>query len=90
MVNLPQNPRQELDLTSFSASHGQPVEWRISDAAVPYPEAVALHKALDKFQVPNQLVTIPGGKHGGFTSQERDHIYLTIREFLGKNGLGPK
>jgi hypothetical protein len=40
--------------------------------------------------VPNQLVTIPGGKHGGFTSQERDHIYLTIREFLGKNGLGPK
>ena len=45
MVNLPQNPRQELDLTSFSASHGQPVEWRISDAPVPYPEAVAAMEA---------------------------------------------
>ena len=41
MVNSPQNPRQELDLTSFSASSGEPVEWRISDAPVPYPEAVA-------------------------------------------------
>ena len=57
---------------------------------MPYPEAVALHKALDKFNVPNQLITIPGGHHGGFTSEQRDHIYLTIREFLGKNGLGPK
>src|SRR3954449_2639626 len=41
MVNSPQSPRQELDLTSFSASSGEPVEWRISDAPVPYPEAVA-------------------------------------------------
>src|SRR3954451_19701900 len=41
MVNLPQHPRQELDLTPFSASTGEPVEWRISDAPVPYPEAVA-------------------------------------------------
>src|SRR4051795_5810641 len=41
MVNSPQNPRQELDLTAFSASSGEPVEWRISDAPVPYPEAVA-------------------------------------------------
>src|SRR3954454_18301302 len=41
MVNSPQNPRQELDLTSFSASSGEPVEWRISDAPVAYPEAVA-------------------------------------------------
>ena len=28
-------------MTSFSASSGEPVEWRISDAPVPYPEAVA-------------------------------------------------
>ena len=42
MVNSPQNPRQdprqELDLTPFSAAGGEPVEWRISDAPVPYPE----------------------------------------------------
>src|SRR6476661_1244603 len=45
MVNSPQNPRQELDLTSFSASSGEPVEWRISDAPVAYPEAVAAMEA---------------------------------------------
>src|SRR6478609_1983482 len=45
MVNSPQNPRQDLDLTSFSASTGEPVEWRISDAPVPYPEAVAAMEA---------------------------------------------
>ena len=41
MVNSPQNPRQDLDLASFSTFTGAPVEWRISDAPVPYPEAVA-------------------------------------------------
>ena len=49
MVNSPQNPRQnqrqELDLTSFSAAGGEPVEWRISDAPVPYAEAVAAMEA---------------------------------------------
>jgi acetyl esterase/lipase len=61
-----------------------------ADPTVPYPEAVALHAALAKVNVPNQLVTIPGGKHGNFTPQERDRIYLTIREFLGKNGIAGK
>src|SRR3954449_5213268 len=41
MVNSPQSPRQELDLTSFSASSREPVEWRILDAPVAYPEAGA-------------------------------------------------
>src|SRR6201985_3327656 len=45
MVNNVQNPRQDLDLTSFSATTGAPVEWRISDAPVPYPEAVAAMEA---------------------------------------------
>jgi SAM-dependent MidA family methyltransferase/acetyl esterase/lipase len=58
-----------------------------ADTTVPYPEAVALHQALAKVNVPNQLVTISGGKHGNFTPQERDRIYLTIREFLGKTAL---
>jgi acetyl esterase/lipase len=61
-----------------------------SDPTVPYDEAVRLHAALAKVNVPNQLITIPGGKHGGFTPEQRDKIYITIREFLGKNGLGPK
>ena len=45
MVNSPQNPRQQLDLTPFSARGGPPVEWRISDAPVPYPDAVAAMEA---------------------------------------------
>src|SRR5882672_6759889 len=35
------NDRQSLDLTSFAQPSGGAVEWRISDAPVPYPEAVA-------------------------------------------------
>jgi len=35
------NDRQSLDLTSFAHSPGGTVEWRISDAPVPYPDAVA-------------------------------------------------
>jgi len=61
-----------------------------ADRTVPYPEAVRLHEALAKVNVPNQLVTVPGGGHGGFTADERVKIYTTIKEFLGKNGLGPK
>jgi acetyl esterase/lipase len=61
-----------------------------ADPMVPYQHAVRLHQALTKVNVPNQLLTIPGGKHGGFTAEERAHIYVTIREFLAKNGLGEK
>jgi acetyl esterase/lipase len=58
------------------------------DQLVPYDEAVRLHAALGKAGVTNQLLTIPGGKHGNFTPEERTKIFTTIREFLGKNGLG--
>jgi acetyl esterase/lipase len=59
-----------------------------SDTTVPYQEAVMLHAALEKAGTPNQLLTIPGGRHGNFTLEERTRIYLTVREFLGKHGLG--
>src|SRR5579864_346390 len=37
------NDRQNLDLSAFSpAPDGVPVEWLISDRAIPYPEAVAV------------------------------------------------
>jgi len=58
-----------------------------ADPVVPYQHAVRLHEALSKAGVPNRLLTIPGGKHGGFTPDERSKIYLTIREFLAQNGL---
>jgi acetyl esterase/lipase len=58
------------------------------DQLVPYDEAVRLHAALTRAGVTNQLLTIPGGRHGNFTPEERTKIFSTIREFLAKNGLG--
>lgn len=40
------NDRQSLDLTPFAGpAGGGPVEWRISEAPVPYPEALAVMEA---------------------------------------------
>lgn len=61
-----------------------------SDRTVPYPEAVRLHEALAKVNVPNQLVTVPNGGHGGFSAEERVRVYTAIREFLTRNGVMPK
>ena len=58
-----------------------------ADPTVPYPLAVRLHKALKEVGVPNELVTIPGGKHGGFSPEENSRAYAAIREFLAKNGV---
>ena len=58
-----------------------------ADPTVPYSHGVRLRDALEQAHVPNQLLTIPGGKHGNFTPEERTRIYLTIREFLAKNGI---
>jgi acetyl esterase/lipase len=59
-----------------------------ADPTVPYQHSVRLTEALTKVDVPNQLVTIPGGKHGQFSPEERTKIYLAIHEFLARNGLG--
>ncbi len=56
-----------------------------SDKLVPYEQAVRLHKALDAAGVPNQLMTIPGGGHGGFTDEQTLQIFTAIRAFLDKN-----
>jgi acetyl esterase/lipase len=59
------------------------------DDIVPYSQAVRLHSALDKAGVPNQLVTIHGGKHDGFNRQELADSFNAIREFLRKNNILP-
>jgi acetyl esterase/lipase len=61
-----------------------------ADPTVPYQHSVRLTRALSEAGVPNQLVTVPGGKHGQFTAEERTKIYVAIREFLAKNGLSRK
>ena len=61
------------------------------DDVVPYSQAVRLHTALDKAGVTNQLVPIPGRKHGGFNRQELVNSYAAIRAFLRKNNIiGPE
>jgi acetyl esterase/lipase len=56
-----------------------------NDNLVPYAHAVRLHKALDAAGVPNKLVTIPGGKHGGFSRDDMGRIFGMIRAFLKEN-----
>ena len=57
------------------------------DDVAPYSHAVRLHSLLDKAGVPNQLVTIRGRKHGGFSRDEMVDSYGKIREFLRKHGV---
>jgi acetyl esterase/lipase len=54
------------------------------DDLVPYSHAVRLHEALNSVGVPNQLITVPGGKHGGFGREDMLKIYASIRDFLRK------
>jgi acetyl esterase/lipase len=55
-----------------------------ADPVVPYSQNVRLHRALDTAGVRNQFVTVPGGKHGGFSDAEMAQAYTEIRGFLDK------
>ena len=54
---------------------------------VPYTQSVRLHEALQNASVPQKLVTIPGGKHGGFSREENERAYKEVEAFLKANGL---
>ena len=69
------------DLPSILTIHGD------ADPTVPYSHATRLHEALKNAKAPNDFLTIPGGKHGNFTADERVRIFTKIREFLSKNNL---
>jgi dipeptidyl aminopeptidase/acylaminoacyl peptidase len=60
-----------------------------ADPTVPYSHSVRLQEALEKANVPHQLVTISAGKHGMFTADEYVRIYGEIRAFLKKYNLLP-
>ncbi|PYR64022.1 MAG: alpha/beta hydrolase [Acidobacteria bacterium] len=57
------------------------------DPTVPYDHSVRLQEALKKVAVDGELITIPGGKHGGFTRAENQRAYAAIKAFLAKHGL---
>ena len=59
-----------------------------ADSIVPYDHATRLHELLDEWGVPNRLLTIEGGGHGGFSPEENQRIYAAIRAFLGEHVPG--
>ena len=58
-----------------------------ADPTVPYTQSVRLHKALADAAVPNELMTMAGGKHGYdcCNPTQRLQAYAKIREFLAKH-----
>jgi acetyl esterase/lipase len=60
-----------------------------ADPTVPYTHSVRLHQALKNVSVDGELVTVPGGRHGGFSRAENQRAFTAIRAFLAKHGLLP-
>jgi acetyl esterase/lipase len=59
------------------------------DKLVPHAQSVRLHQLLDKAGVRNQLLTIPGAGHGGFTDEQELKGYEAIKVFLISAGIAP-
>ena len=56
-----------------------------ADPLVPYNHSVKLTDALQKAGVAHELVTIPGGGHGNFSTAEWERAFAAIEKFLGAN-----
>jgi acetyl esterase/lipase len=60
-----------------------------ADKLVPYSHAVRLHEALTRAGVRNQLLTLPGAGHGGFTDEQELKAFEAVRAFLVSLGVIP-
>ena len=60
-----------------------------ADPLVPYAHGVRLKAALDGAGVHNELYTVRGGGHGGFTAEQHVGAYAAAHAFLRKLGLAP-
>jgi acetyl esterase/lipase len=58
-----------------------------ADPVVPYSQAVRLHQALTQAGVKNELLTIHGGGHGGFTPEQLQDAFVKINAFLKAQGV---
>lgn len=72
------------DLPPVLTIHGD------ADPTVPYGQATKLHAALQQAGATTELLTIPGGKHGGFPGDQQIRAVDAIRTFFAKHGLLPK
>jgi len=58
-----------------------------TDPTVPYSQKQRFHQALDRMGAAHELVTVPGGRHGGFTDAEQMKNFAAIRAFLAKHNI---
>ena len=72
------------DLPPILTIHGD------ADPTVPYTHATRLQEALAQAGAMSELVTIPGGRHGGFPTAQQIRAVDAVRSFLTKHGLMPK
>mgnify|MGYP000600775934 CR=1 FL=1 len=70
------------DLPPVLTIHGN------EDSIVPYSHGVRLHEALDRAEVANQLITIGGAGHGGFSPVQMTETYSEIWAFLSEQDVG--
>jgi len=70
-------------LPAIFTAHGD------ADDVVPYQHAVRLHKALDAAGVTNELYTVKGGKHGGWSTDENLKVQEAVFGFLKRHGVIP-
>jgi acetyl esterase/lipase len=69
------------DLPPIITIHGD------RDPTVPYSQAIRLQKALKEAGVANELVTIPGGVHGGFPDDKLQDAFSHIWNFLQAHSI---
>jgi len=56
------------------------------DTVVPHDQAVVLHERLDELGVRNELLSLQGGKHAGFTDAQFQQAFGTIISFVETQG----
>jgi acetyl esterase/lipase len=61
-----------------------------ADPTVPYTQSVRLHQALKAAGVREEMITIPRGKHGGFSRDENQRALAAIEAFLVRLDIRPK
>jgi acetyl esterase/lipase len=59
-----------------------------ADSVVPIDQATKLKKLLDSAGTPNELYSVEGGGHGGWTTADMQKVYNAIRVFFAKYHIG--